>query len=227
MQLKTPTSPNIPPPNNNAKQGRIIVLIFIFPALGVQLAWQKVYFLNKKKHYFHHCQQAIFDVKIKNVALDLYIYFVYLCILKSLRIGCCFPKGLTLFFYILCIKRSCVFISFFYLIFFCFLWTERMSGPLASPSIFFFFSPSNLDNDNDDLPISTYIKVSLQGIYNWKEKKKKLKLRSKHCCTVYWQKKKYVFFFLVLRINAFIWLFSSVHGSGCEDSNLIFVKSLI
>lgn len=34
----------------------------------------------------------MFDVKIENVALDLYIYFVYLCILKSLCIGLLFSQ---------------------------------------------------------------------------------------------------------------------------------------
>lgn len=74
------------------------------------------------------------NVKMENVALDLYIFFYYFVYnLKAstlVALQCCnvicFPNGLTVFFSILCIKLSCVFINYFFC-FFCVDTTKRMS----------------------------------------------------------------------------------------------------
>lgn len=165
------------------------------------MAW-KQFTLKIKKKSFHHCQQAIFDVKIENVALDLYIYFVYLCILKSLRIGCCFPKGLTLF-YILCIKRSCVFIFLLSVD-----WKDVQPSFLTK---LFFPLPvtwTMMIFTNEHLFLS-FLRVScFKAFKSWRKEKKRL--HSKHCCTVWLpreqvlKKKKYTYF----------WFFVSMLSPG-------------
>lgn len=103
---------------------------------------------------------------------------------------------------------------------------------LSSPS-FSSYCDDDKDDDNDE-PISTYI---LQFVcfsfatfkhkpfkHNGNEKKKNaFRGTVVQCCILENNRLKNRLHILILSFNAFCFGSSSVNGSGCEDSNLIFV----